>query len=111
YKDGRGGLGQLDLSEPSRRFDVLLDTARFCLSRPWATGDSLVPDVSGGLFPGVLSPSAVGVGVGARVRWLSRAAALKSRVPICPLTIRSVVRAGRCSAQRRQLSQPCRRRA
>jgi nucleotidyltransferase/DNA polymerase involved in DNA repair len=35
YKDGRTGVGQVDLTVPTDRFDLLLDAARACLRRAW----------------------------------------------------------------------------
>jgi DNA polymerase V len=35
YKDGRSGIGQVNLGLPSDRFDLLLDVARPCLRSAW----------------------------------------------------------------------------
>jgi DNA polymerase V len=35
YKDGQTGLGQVSLTVPTDRFDLLLDAARPCLRRAW----------------------------------------------------------------------------
>jgi DNA polymerase V len=35
YKDGRSGLGQINLGLPTDRFDLLLDAARPCLRSAW----------------------------------------------------------------------------
>jgi nucleotidyltransferase/DNA polymerase involved in DNA repair len=35
YKNGQAGVGQVDLTVPSDRFDVILDAARPCLRRAW----------------------------------------------------------------------------
>ncbi len=35
YKDGRTGVGQVNLAVPTDRFDLLLDAARSCIRRAW----------------------------------------------------------------------------
>jgi DNA polymerase V len=35
YKDGQAGVGQVNLTVPTDRFDLLLDAARPCLRRAW----------------------------------------------------------------------------
>ncbi len=35
YKDGRSGVGQINLAAPSDRFDILLEAARPCLRTAW----------------------------------------------------------------------------
>jgi nucleotidyltransferase/DNA polymerase involved in DNA repair len=38
YKDGGGGAYQIDLPQPTDRFDLLMEAGRHCLARAWVPG-------------------------------------------------------------------------